>query len=191
MSNKCWSLFKDDNDILWVGTDVGLQKLTSSRPSVEVVKRNFQNTENSFLSNRISAVLASEYNNNFIAAGIDAEGFSIYNRITKLAQNYGPNATNKNDERFVNHFYEDEKGDIYAAGANNLNKISIGLDKKITVKSYFKPQEHYSYRIEKDPLNPDILFIGGIGEIIVFNKVTETFNFIKDPAAYISPFSSS
>ncbi len=190
MSNKCWSLFKDDNDILWVGTDVGLQKLTSSRPSVEIVKRNFQNTENSFLSNRISAVLASEYHSNIILAGIDGEGFSIYNRITKTAQNYGPNASNKIDERFVNHFYEDEKGDIYAAGGNNLNKISF-TEKGVTVKSFFKTQEHYAYRIEKDPINSDILYIGGIGEIIVFNKVTETFNFIKEPAGVTSSFISS
>ncbi|MBL7918701.1 MAG: SpoIIE family protein phosphatase [Bacteroidia bacterium] len=190
MSNKCWSICKDDNDILWVGTDVGLQKLTSSRPSVEVVKRNSQNTENSFLSNRVSAVLASENNNNIILAGIDGEGFSIYNRITKRSQNYGPNATNKNDERFVNHFYEDEKGDIYAAGGNNLNKISF-VDEKVIVKNYFKTQEHYAYRIEKDPFNPDILFIGGIGEIIIFNKTTETFNFIKEPAGISQSFVSS
>ncbi|MEO6305140.1 MAG: SpoIIE family protein phosphatase, partial [Bacteroidia bacterium] len=190
MSNKCWSLFKDDNDILWVGTDVGLQKLTSSRPSVEVVKRNFQNTENSFLSNRISAILASEYHNNIILAGIDGEGFSIYNRITKIAQNYGPNATNKIDERFVNHFYEDEKGDVYAAGGNNLNKISF-TEKGVVVKSYFKTQEHYAYRVEKDPINPEVLYIGGIGEIIVFNKTTESFNFIKEPAGITSSFISS
>jgi len=190
MSNKCWSLCKDDNDILWVGTDVGLQKLTSSRPSVEVVKRNSQNTETSFLSNRVSAVLASEKNNNVILAGIDGEGFSIYNRITKRAQNYGPNALNVNDERFVNHFYEDDNGDIYAAGGNNLNKISFA-DDKITVKSFFKTQEHYSYRIEKNPANPDVLFIGGIGEIIIFNKATETFNFIKEPAGISQSLVSS
>ncbi|MBA3680743.1 MAG: SpoIIE family protein phosphatase [Bacteroidetes bacterium] len=190
MSNKCWSLCKDDNDILWVGTDVGLQKLTNSRPSVEVVKRNSQNIEASFLSNRVSAVLASESNNNIILAGIDGEGFSIYNRITKRAQNYGPNAINKNDERFVNHFYEDEKGDIYAAGGNNLNKISF-VDGKIVVKTFFKTQEHYAYRIEKDPFNPDVLFIGGIGEIIIFNKSSETFNFIKEPAGVSQSFVSS
>ncbi len=191
MSNKCWSLFKDDNDILWVGTDVGLQKLTSSRPSVEIVKRNFQNTENSFLSNRISAVLASEHHNNMIVAGIDGEGFSVYNRITKTAQNFGPNAINKNDERFVNDFYEDEKGDIYAAGGNNLNRISFDENNKVTVKSYFKTPEHYSCKIEKDPHNPENLFIGGIGEIIVFNKVSETFNFIKEPAGISTSFISS
>jgi serine phosphatase RsbU (regulator of sigma subunit) len=190
MSNKCWSLFKDDNDILWVGTDVGLQKLTSSRPSVEVVKRNFQNTEKSFLSNRISAVLASEHHNNIVMAGIDGEGFSVYDRLTKIAHNYGPNAINKNEERFVNHFYEDEKGDIYAAGGNHLNKISF-TDNKITVKSYFNNQEHYAYRIEKSPNNPDVLFIGGIGEIIVFNKANESFNFIKEPAGIPNSFISS
>ncbi|MDP3555951.1 MAG: SpoIIE family protein phosphatase [Bacteroidota bacterium] len=190
MSNKCWSLFKDDNDILWVGTDVGLQKLTSSRPSVEVVKKNSRNIANSFLSNRISAVLASEHNSNIVLVGVDGEGFSVYNRVSKMAQNYGPNALNKNDERFVNHFYEDEKGDVFAAGGNNLNKISIH-DDVINVKSYFNPQEHYLYRIEKDPNNPEVLFIGGIGEIIVFNKVNETFNFIKQPAGISNSFISS
>ena len=108
---------------------------------------NFQNTENSFLSNRISAVLASEYNNNFIAAGIDAEGFSIYNRITKLAQNYGPNATNKNDERFVNHFYEDEKGNVYAAGGTG------GEEKGRAPQSHCRPPRRRTRA--QPPRSPD------------------------------------
>ena len=92
--------------------------------------------------------------------------------------------------RFVNHFYEDGKGDVYAAGGNNLNKISI-VNGKINFKSYFATQEHYAYRIEKNPKNPDVLFIGGIGEIMVFDKKNESFNFLKEPSGVSNSFVSS
>ncbi|MGZ3921540.1 MAG: ligand-binding sensor domain-containing protein, partial [Bacteroidia bacterium] len=105
MSNKCWALFKDENDILWIGSDIGLQKLTSSRPNMEIIKKNYQNPNTTFLANRVSAVLPSQMHNNLSFVGIDGEGFAVYNRLTKTATNFGPNAVSKNDERFVNQFY--------------------------------------------------------------------------------------
>ncbi|MCE3259828.1 MAG: hypothetical protein K0S12_1469, partial [Bacteroidetes bacterium] len=180
MSNKCWALFKDENDILWIGSDIGLQKLTSSRPNMDVIKRNYQNPTNSFLANRISAVLPSKYHNNICFAGIDGEGFSVYDRLNKIAINFGPNAYNKNNERFVNDFLEDEKGNVYVAGQHHFHKISF-TGNTPWVKSYLNQQEHYSSCIVPDPVNKNICWIGGIGELFSFNKATEQFEFFKQP----------
>lgn len=190
MSNKCWALHKDENDILWIGSDIGLQKITSSRPSMEIIKRNYQNPKNSFLGNRISAVLPSRAHNNLSFVGIDGEGFSVYDRLNKMAVNFGPNASNKNEERFVNHFLEDSAGDVYVAGQNHFHKISFSGNTP-WVKSFLNNQEHYANNIIEDPNNKNLLWIGGIGEIFSFNKTTQQFEFIKQPGNVAGLFHAS
>ncbi|MGZ3900260.1 MAG: SpoIIE family protein phosphatase, partial [Bacteroidia bacterium] len=190
MSNKCWALFKDENDILWIGSDIGLQKLTSSRPNMEIIKKNYQNPNTTFLANRVSAVLPSQMHNNLSFVGIDGEGFAVYNRLTKTAINFGPNAVNKNDERFVNQFYEDSNGDVYIAGQNHFHKISF-TGEIPWVKSFFKLQEHYAANIIEDPANPNLLWIGGIGELYSFNKQTQQFEFVKEPGGITGLLNSS
>jgi serine phosphatase RsbU (regulator of sigma subunit)/streptogramin lyase len=190
MSNKCWALFKDENDILWIGTDIGLQKLTSSRPNMQIIKRNYQNPGNSFLANRISAVLPSQAHNNLSFVGIDGEGFSVYDRLNKVAVNFGPNAFTKNDERFVNQFWEDANGDVYVAGQHHFHKITF-TGEVPWVKSYFNGQEHYSANIIQDPTDSKLIWIGGIGEIFSFNKVTQQFEFLREPSGVGSIFNAS
>lgn len=180
MSNKCWALFKDENDILWIGSDIGLQKLTSSRPNMEIIKRNYQNQKTSLIGNRISAVLPSEKHNHLSFVGVDGEGFAVYDRLNKTAVNFGPRALNKNEERFVNEFFEDSDGSVYVAGQYHFHKISF-TNNIPWVKSYLKLQEHYSGSIIADPINQNILWIAGIGEVFSFNKITQQFEFIKEP----------
>ncbi|MBA3662950.1 MAG: SpoIIE family protein phosphatase [Bacteroidetes bacterium] len=190
MSNKCWALYKDENDILWIGSDLGLQKLTSSRPNMEIIKRNYLNPNTSFLANRIAAVLPSQAHNNLTFVGVDGEGISIYDRLNKTAVNFGPNAFTKNEERFVNQFFEDENGDVYVAGQNHFHKINF-TGATPWVKSFFKLQEHYCVNIIEDPVNSNFLWIGGIGEIFSFDKLTQKFEFIKEPEEITSIFNSS
>lgn len=190
MSNKCWALFKDENDILWIGTDIGLQKLTSSRPNMAIVKRNYQSPGNSFLANRISAVLPSQAHNNLAFVGIDGEGFAVYDRLNKVSVNFGPNAFTKNDERFVNQFWEDANGDVYIAGQHHFHKLSFNGNTP-WVKSYFAAQEHYCANIIQDPFNSNLIWIGGIGEVFSYNKLTQQFDFIREPAGVGSLFNAS
>lgn len=190
MSNKCWALFKDENDILWIGSDIGLQKLTSSRPTMQVIKRNYRNTNASFLTNRISAVLPSQKNYNIIYTGIDGEGFSVYNKQTQSAVNFGPNANTKNSERFVNTFLEDADGSVYLAGQNHFQKLSSNGNAP-SVKTFFNLQEHYSASLTNDPVNNNLLWIGGAGELIVFNKRDQTFDFLSEPGGIKGVFQTS
>jgi len=179
MSNKCWALYKDVNDILWIGTDIGLQKLTSSRPDMQTITRNYQNSNNTFPVNRISAVLPSNTRNNIVYVGTDGEGFSIYDRQNKTSINFGPNVNNKTDERFVNKFYEDEKGNVYIAGQYHFHKISWTGNTPF-VKSFFSGQEHFCATIVPDPANKNMLWIGGKNELIGFDTQTQQFTFLKD-----------
>ncbi|MCW3075790.1 MAG: putative periplasmic ligand-binding sensor domain protein [Bacteroidetes bacterium] len=190
MSNKCWALHKDENDILWIGSDIGLQKLTNSRPSMEIIKRKYQNPNNSFLANRISAVVPSQNHNNLCFVGVDGEGFSVYDRLNKTSVNFGPGATNKNEERFVNQFLEDINGDVYVAGQYHFHKIAF-TNNIPWVKSYFNLQEHYTANIIQDPHNKNMLWMGGIGEIFSFNKQNQQFEFIKEPNGFTGLFAAS
>ncbi|MDX2173466.1 MAG: SpoIIE family protein phosphatase [Bacteroidota bacterium] len=191
MSNKCWALCKDENDILWIGSDVGLQKLTSRKPNLQVVKRSYQNPSNSFLNNIIISVLASKKHNNLIYVGVDGEGFSLYNQLTKTTTNFGPNAQNKNDERFVNQFIEDDSGNVYIGGQNLFQKLTITKNNTYSVKSFYNQQEHYIANIIKNPDNPHQLVMGGIGEIIIFDQLTEKLKYISQPLGVKSLFISN
>ena len=192
MSNKCWALCKDENDILWIGTDVGLQKLTNRKPNLQIIKRNYQNPQNSFLNNITISVLASKKHNHLIYVGLDGEGFSVYDQLNKKTLNFGPNAQIKNTERFVNQFIEDDSGNVYVGGQNLFQKLTFNkINNGFTSKSYFKFQEHYVANMLTNPINQKHLLLGGIGEIIVFDKAAETSTFITQPLGIKNIFYSN
>lgn len=178
-SNKVYSLFKDDNEIMWFGSDVGLQKLTSKRPNLEIISGNFD-PSHPFISNRFNRVELLAKHPEKILIAIDGEGFSILDKSLKLNTFFGPQGAIKNDERFVNDFYEDEDGTVFIGGQNNFSKLTFVNDKPVT-KSYFDYQKHYVFSILPDKLNKDILWLLGINQIIKFDKRTEQFIFINKP----------
>ena len=191
MSNKCWALCKDENDILWIGSDVGLQKLTSRKPNLQIIKRNYQSPLNSFFNNIIISVLASKEHNNLLYVGVDGEGFSLYNQLNKTTTNFGPKAQNKNEERFVNQFIEDDSGNVYIGGQNLFQKLTIKKNGTYNIKSFYKSQDHYIANIIKNPVNPYQLVMGGIGEIIIFDELTEKLKYISQPLGVKNIFTSN
>jgi len=192
MSNKCWALFKDENNVMWIGSDVGLQKLTSRKPNLQTIKRKYLNPNNSFLNNITISVLASPNHNHLLYVGIDGEGFSIYNQSNKTTTNYGPNAQIKNGERFVNQFIEDDSGNVYVGGQNLFQKLTYNKkNNSFKAKSFYSFQQHYISNIVTNPNYPSKLVIGGIGEIIVFDKITEKSIFINQPLGIKSLFTAN
>ncbi len=192
LSNKNWALFKDENDIIWIGSDVGLQKITNRKPNVEVIKRNYTSPNKTFLSNIVSNVNVSRLKSNTIFVGIDGEGFSIYNKASKESENFGPNATTKNNERFVNHFLELENGDVFVSGQTHFQKLVYNsATGKYNIKTFFKRQENYVTHSLLNPLNKNEVIILGNGQLIFFNIEKETFEFIKEPNGIKTLFESS
>ncbi len=191
ISNKCWALYKDDNGILWIGSDVGLQKLTNRKPNLQIINRNRQSPQNAFLNNIITCAIPSKVHNNLIYVSLDGEGFSVYNQLTKTTLNFGPNAKKKNDERFVNQFFEDDSSNVYIGGQNLFQKLTLTKNKTYTIKSYYNFQEHYVANITNNPANPQHLVMGGIGEIIIFDKLTEKLKYIHHPLGIKKLFTSN
>ena len=181
MSNKCWALLKDANEILWIGTDVGLQKVTNKRPGMDIVRKNVKDEKNSFRGNIINSVYASRIKNHVVYAGIDGEGFSIFNKLTRNAENFGPTAENKNPERFVNQFIEDHAGNIFILGQNHFQKMSFNSAGKSFVKTYFNFQEHYCATGIMDPIDTNRIWIGGKAEIFYYDRSNEKFKFFTKP----------
>lgn len=178
-SNKIYSLFKDDNEIMWFGSEVGLQKLTSKRPNLEIISRNFDPLH-PFTANRFTRTKLLTKTPDKILVAVDGEGFSVLDKTNKTTLHIGPNEIIKNDERFVNDFYEDGDGSVYIAGQNNFSRMHF-VNGKPTIKSFFSYQEHYVFSIIPDKRDTNCLWLLGINQIIKFDKKTEQFIFINEP----------
>lgn len=187
ISNKVFSLFKDENEIMWFGSDIGLQKLTSKRPNIEIISVN-ADPKNPFLSSNITNVLVPQKHPDNILLGIDGQGFAIYNKALKKTINVGFSAEVHCDERFVNSWFEDEEGTIYIGGGNNFTKMIL-TDGKPILKQYFSFQEHHVTSIIQDVTDKNQLWLLCIGEIIRFDKKTEQFVFFKKPGGLVNYFS--
>lgn len=181
MSNKVWALHKDENDVLWFGTDVGLQKQSKKRLKLDIIKRNPE-LANTFASNQMLSVWACRKYKNKILVGLDGVGLSIYNKETGTTENFefGDNKKNRLYERFISQFYEGQDGSVYAAGQYNFTKITLGNNAS-QIKHYFFQQQYHFTNVLQDYTNKNTLWLTGIGKIIKFNMANETYEFIEKP----------
>ncbi|MBK7312237.1 MAG: SpoIIE family protein phosphatase [Sphingobacteriaceae bacterium] len=184
MSNKIWALYKDANDVMWYGTDVGLQKQSSKRPKLQIINRKAEYTDSTFTSNQLLSVLACRSKINKVFVGIDGDGIAIYDRTTDRTTNlrFGDrNANNsKIEDRFVAQFYEDDKGDIYTIGQYTFTKIKFNSS-PLTIKHYFYRQQHHFTSLAPDFNNKKILWLASIDQVFKFNTETEEFKLIQKP----------
>ncbi len=183
ISNKVWSLYKDENDVLWYGTDVGLQKQSSKRPNLEIINRKAEFTNKTFRSNQMLAVAPCNAVKNKILVGIDGEGLAIYDRITQQTENYtfgNREGDHTMEERFIARFYEKENGVIYMAGQYNFHKLTL-TPTSSSVKPYFYQQQHHLLDVFADHSNKNLLWLASIGQVMKFDASTEKFEFIEKP----------
>jgi serine phosphatase RsbU (regulator of sigma subunit)/ligand-binding sensor domain-containing protein len=192
MSNKVWAIFKDDNDILWIGTDIGLQKITNRKPDLQVVKKNYDDPKNSFPNNLVKVALASKLNNHIVYTGIEGEGFSIYNQKTKKSFNVGPNGSYKNSERFVNQFYEHSPTEFFVMGQYNFQKVTINQDGVIKyIKTYFPDQVYNFQSCVPNPINPNQLIVLSSKKIFLYDLHTEKIVELNNPELENSIFNQA
>lgn len=182
MSNKVWAIFKDDNDILWLGSDIGLQKITNRKPDLQVIKKNYDDQKNSFQNNLVKISSVSKLNNHLIYTAIDGEGFAIFNQKTKKSINVGPNAELKNSERFVTQFYEYSATDLYVMGQYNFQKLTINEEGIVkSVKTYFTDQTYNFQSCIANPINPNQLILISSKKIFLFDVHTEKTTELNNP----------
>lgn len=190
MSNKVWSLYKDYNDVLWFGTDVGLQKLSSKRPNLKIINRKAEFTGKTFISNQILAVAPCLTLKNKILVGVDGEGLSIYDRNTQLCENYtfgNRGGDHTMEERFIARFYEKAGGPIFIAGQYNFSRLDL-TEKTSSVKHYFFQQQHHFTDVFADHQNKNKLWLSCIGEVMKFDSETEQFEIIDKPLGITGVF---
>ncbi len=183
LSNKVWAFYKDENDVAWFGTDVGLQKQSSKRANFEVIKRNAELGDNTFSSNQLMSVWQSRFNKNKVLVSVDGDGIAVYDKLQKksLSVHFGVRSEGRIEDRFVQKFHETKEGVIYASGQYNFERIDLKND-GISIKHYFFTQQHHFTDVFEDFQNKDVLWIGSLGQIVKFTKSTETFEFIEKPA---------
>lgn len=184
MSNKIWALYKDANDVMWYGTDVGLQKQSSKRPKLQIINRKAEYTDSTFTSNQLLSVHASRSKKNKVFVGIDGDGIAIYDRGTDKTSNlrYGDRNTKNNciEDRFVAQFYEDENGDVYTIGQYSFTKIKFNSP-PLTIKHYFYRQQHHFTSLTPEFSNKKNLWLASIDQVMKFNTETEEFKIVQKP----------
>ncbi|MFN8231095.1 MAG: SpoIIE family protein phosphatase [Bacteroidia bacterium] len=182
MSNKVWALFKDDNDILWIGSDIGLQKITNRKPDLQIIQKNYDDPKNSFQNNFVKASYASKFNNHLVYVAIDGEGFSIFNEKTKKTINAGPHALNLNSERFINRFFEYSATEFFVLGQYNFQKVTIDNDGNIKkIKGYFPDQSYNFQSCIINPSNKNQLIVVSTKKLFLFDLITEKITEINNP----------
>ncbi len=183
LSNKVWAFYKDENDVAWFGTDVGLQKQSSKRANFEVIKRNAELDDNTFSSNQLMSVWQSRVHKNKVLVSIDGDGIAIYDKLQKKSASihFGMRSEGRMEDRFVQKFHETNEGVIYASGQYNFERIDL-KENGASIKHYFFKQQHHFTEVFDDYHNKDVLWIGSSAQIVKFNKNTETFEFIEKPA---------
>lgn len=192
MSNKVWSLYKDANDVLWFGTDVGLQKQSRKRPNLEIIKRKAEFVGKTFISNQILCASPCLNLKNKILVGIDGEGLAIYDRNTTQSENYtfgNREGDHTMEERFIARFYEKENGPIYIAGQYNFSRLDL-TQTTSSVKHYFFQQQHHFTDLFPDHSNKNKLWLSSIGQVLKFDIETEKFEFIEKPLGLTGVFYS-
>ncbi len=184
MSNKIWALYKDANDVMWYGTDVGLQKQSSKRPNLQIINRKAEYTDSTFTSNQLLSVLACRSQKNKVFVGIDGDGIAIYDRNTDKTTNLRFGDRNEKntriEDRFVAQFYEDDNGDIYTIGQYTFTKIKFS-SKPLSIKHYFFRQQHHFTSLAQDHVNKKILWLACIDQVMRFDTETEEFKIIQKP----------
>jgi serine phosphatase RsbU (regulator of sigma subunit) len=183
ISNKVWSLYKDENDVMWYGTDVGLQKQSNKRPNLEIITRKAEFTNKTFRSNQMLSVAPCVSVKNKILVGVDGEGLAIYDRVTQQTENYtfgNRSGDHTMEERFIARFYEKDNGVIYMAGQYNFQKLTL-TPTSSSVKPYFSQQQHHLLDLFPDHSNKNLLWLASIGQVIKFDPGTEKFEFIEKP----------
>lgn len=190
ISNKVWALYKDDNGVIWFGTDVGLQKQSNKRPNLEIIKRKAGANENTFSSNQMLNAWVSRKLKEKVIIGIDGNGFAVYDKLTGKTENhpFGNRSTDYSvEERFISQYHEQPDGTIYAAGQYNFLKIDPNST-PAKIKHYFFQQQHHFTSVFQDKNDKNILWLGGLGQIVKFKIDTEESEFIVKPAGSSSIF---
>lgn len=123
LDNSVNSLFKDEQDILWVGKPDGLIKLDESKGSIQLYTHQTENPNS--LSHRGVSVIAQE-SPNILWVGGYAGGLNKFDKTTKHATHYmhDPDNPKSLSNNSVESIIIDEEGVLWVLSAGTLDKFN-------------------------------------------------------------------
>lgn len=179
-NNFVWSLFKDRSGIVWVGTDIGLNRFDPFYKRFNLLREDPGNV-NSLVSNDVTSILVDR--DNLIWLGT-RNGLSCYDPVKRTFNNY--TATHPREiglkENFIKSLYEDNDRNVWI-GTNGGGLICYN---KSTRKSRVylaepgragKLSDNKIMSICED--KQGILWLGTLGGLNRFDKKTGQFTFFK------------
>ncbi len=168
-----YKILFDNDGILWIGTNRGLQKINRTNKTSVFYKHDPQNP-NSIAEGAIKTIF--EENNELLWIGSGRSGISILNRKNNQFTNYKHNQADSKSlsNNVINSFYEDSSGNFWIGTGNGLNIF----DKyKKTFKSYTSINglpNNVIYGILED--KKENLWISTNKGLSKFNQKSKAFN---------------
>ena len=117
-------VFVDSDDLLWVGTILGLYQVNLSDPNFKVIKMRDEMFRDITKHNSIQTILSIyESNDKTIWIGTDGEGLFSYNKKNKLFSDYDDFPGFK--EKSVRAIISDNNGSLWISGGSGLTKLDF------------------------------------------------------------------
>ena len=117
-------VFVDSDDLLWVGTILGLYQVNLSDPNFKVTKMRDEMFRDITKHNSIQTILSIyESNDKTIWIGTDGEGLFSYNKKNKLFSDYDDFPGFK--EKSVRAIISDNNGSLWISGGSGLTKLDF------------------------------------------------------------------
>ena len=175
-----WSIFQDKSGIIWIGTDLGLNKInTNSKGFQHFYSHPYE--ENSISSNEITSIIEDNENNLWIGTRNGLNYFEpTKNKFTKyLAESPNNSITNN----YVRSLFKDNNGIIWiGTNGGGLNKFNPKTRKFESFEVGFKPNSISNNNVStvyEDSQNN--MWIGTLAGLNLLDKSHGTFkNFISD-----------
>jgi len=184
--NMVWSILKDKNDIVWIGTTYGLNKLVWSEKSKTYEYQYIpNNTEDKATRNKHSVTTLFELDNNYLLIGSGA-GLFKFNKHTLHFTNIPINientsSLNPNDFKIPSEICRGENGVIWIGTHKGLLKYNTYTNTFKGYKLPITPNSTGNNIIDFVKLdNENKLWIGTHSGVNVFFTDTEKFHYLNN-----------
>lgn len=183
--NYIWSIFEDKSGVMWIGTDIGLNRYDSRKEKFRLYQ-NDPFSINSLSNNEVTAITGDNSNRIWIGT---RNGLNLYDpqKNTYIRYNSNPKSRNSLSTNYIRSLYEDKKGILWI-GTNGG-----GLDELDTRNNRFTyhkvgPGDNYISDNNVTAIHEDksgILWVGTLSGLNIYDRTKQSFshylNDLRDP----------
>lgn len=177
--NLVWSIFQDKSGLIWIGTDLGLNKINTNSKGFE----HFYShplEENSLSSNEITAIIEDSEQNLWIGT---RNGLNYFNTSANKFKNYFFGGNNSISNNYVRSLYMDKEGIVWiGTNGGGLDKYNPQTKSFSNYSVGFSPNSISNNNVStilEDSQNN--MWIGTLAGLNLFDRQKGSFrNFISD-----------